>query len=277
MNININELIFLFTKTNIEFDGIYEVTVSPGAKSMGQRTMENVCGILIPISGKARFTIEEQVYEIEPGKILHAGSNMKLDKEVIGDNGWTYALIHYRILDKESKAYHSKEINYVLNIGISQYSLLYNYIDQLRRTQESSSNINMLKNKRLLYNLIEQILQLALEKDMGLEDEPIQHIITYIHQNIEKNITVYELAKMMDLDAKRFYYIFQKDVGMCPKKYITKCRIKRAKELLTNDQNSIAEIAGMVGYEDAFQFSRMFKKNTGVAPSIFRESFGKNP
>jgi AraC-like DNA-binding protein len=243
---------------------------------MGQRTMEKVCGLVIPISGKARFTIENQVFEIEPGKILHAGPDMKLDKEVVGDMDWHYVLLHYRILMNGGKVFNSKDYNYVLNTGIGQYPQLYNYTDQLKRSQENSSNMNMLKNKRLLYGLIEQILQLALEREMGVEDEPIQQIVSYIHQNIEKNITVFELAEMMNMDAKRFYYIFQKDVGMCPKKYITKCRIKKAKELLIKEQYSISEIADMVGYEDAFQFSRMFKKNMGVAPSLFRDNFGKN-
>ena len=49
-----------------------------------------------------------------------------------------------------------------------------------------------------------------------------------------------------------------------------KIKIERAKYLLTENDRPVKEVAEMLGFEDAFYFSRMFKKYTGVSPQAFR-------
>jgi AraC family transcriptional regulator of arabinose operon len=276
MNVNTNDLIYKYSKINLEFEGIYEITIPPGVDSLEQSTMNGVCGILIPIGGKAHFLLENHSYDLEPGKVLFAGPGMRLDKEVISDSDWHYALIHYKSISRGSEHSFINQFHHMFDIGKKQRPALYQYLDQFKRNYEDASNLSLLKNKRLLYTFIEFILQQVLEREMSLEAEPIQQMTAYIKNNIEKNITVKELADKMDIDPKRFYYLFQKDIGIPPKKYIMTYRIKRAKELLIDGKYSITEVAGMVGYEDVFYFSRIFKKNTGISPSLFRESFEKN-
>jgi len=44
-------------------------------------------------------------------------------------------------------------------------------------------------------------------------------------------------------------------------------RLKRAKDMLKNDNLTIKEVASAVGYQDAYHFSKSFKKLYGVSPS----------
>lgn len=52
--------------------------------------------------------------------------------------------------------------------------------------------------------------------------------------------------------------------------YVIKLRIERAKELLTNMDLNISEVAYRLGYASAAHFSRQFKKIVGLSPSVFR-------
>ena len=52
--------------------------------------------------------------------------------------------------------------------------------------------------------------------------------------------------------------------------YLTEVRIQAACELLTDPLRPTAEVAGMVGYEDASYFARAFKKKTGLTPTQYR-------
>ena len=56
---------------------------------------------------------------------------------------------------------------------------------------------------------------------------------------------------------------------------LTELRINAAKELLTDPFRSAAEVASMVGYEDASYFARAFKKRTGMTPTQYRKEAAK--
>ena len=53
--------------------------------------------------------------------------------------------------------------------------------------------------------------------------------------------------------------------------YIASLRIQRAKELLRDESLSIQEIAEIVGYNDYFYFTKVFKKVEGISPSKYRK------
>ena len=57
--------------------------------------------------------------------------------------------------------------------------------------------------------------------------------------------------------------------------YLSELRINAAKELLADPFRSSAEVASMVGYEDASYFARAFKKRTGMTPTQYRRQAGK--
>lgn len=273
---DINNLIYQYSKASIELDGIYIAKVESGSKALGMNTMEGVCGFVIPIKGTATYSLCDEKVHLKQGIILHAGSGMPLDKVVTSDEPWEYVLVHYRVDGEEHKNYFHN-LKYTLNIGTNQYKEIVKMLIQMHENEKSGSIINTLQNKVLLYTLLEIFMRYGKEKSLNCEEEKIKYITTFIHSNLDKNFTVQELANMVHMDCKRFCYIFQKIMGMNPKRYITKCTIKHAKELLVKEQYSISEVANILGYEDPFYFSRIFKKNTGVAPSYYREGLEKNP
>ena len=66
MDFDLNELILSFTKANIEFSDVYLITIPTGGSSFNSTTSPGVCGIVIPLKGKARFTIDKYSMELEP-------------------------------------------------------------------------------------------------------------------------------------------------------------------------------------------------------------------
>ena len=65
---------------------------------------------------------------------------------------------------------------------------------------------------------------------------------------------------------------FRSGMGISPHQYRIRCRLDRARALLTaNDRLPIAEIAEQLGYGTPFEFSAQFKKHIGISPSTFRQ------
>ena len=69
----------------------------------------------------------------------------------------------------------------------------------------------------------------------------------------------------------QFIRKFKKSMLMPPSRYIEKIRMDRSRELLADTDLTVNEISGIVGYNDPFYFSKVFKKNTGLNPMAFRK------
>ncbi|WP_099468034.1 helix-turn-helix domain-containing protein [Konateibacter massiliensis] len=274
---NLNNLVLQYAKANLEIDGSYRLSIPPGSKVTAQTTVKGVCGFVIPICGRAKFTVCNEEYELKRGVILHAGSGMDLSKEVIGDKNWEFILLHYRVLGEERTKESLMDMNYTMKVFPDQHEEIIKILDAILSLQKEFGTKHVLKNKILLYELIAKIFSFSEVRQSAEPKDKIEEVLGYIHEHLEENLSVSEIAENFQWNAKQFNYSFQKRVGLSPKKYIMTTQIKRAKELLLESDLPIIEIANQVGYEDALHFSRIFKQNTGVSPSLFRRQVEKNP
>jgi AraC-like DNA-binding protein len=274
---NINNLVLQYAKANLEVDGAYHLVIPPGSKAIAQTTMKGVCGFVIPLQGKAKFTVCNETYELKRGTILHAGSGMSLSKEVIEDEDWEFILLHYRVLHEEKHKDSLFNMHYTIKVFPDQTLELIRILESIITLQKKYGTKHILQSKVLLYELISKIFTFS-EMYLGFEPkDPIDEVLGYIHEHLNDNLSIAEIADKYQWSAKHFHYIFQKKVGISPKKYIMDTQIKRAKELLLESNLTIAEIANRIGYEDALHFSKIFKRNSGISPSVFRKQFEKNP
>lgn len=87
----------------------------------------------------------------------------------------------------------------------------------------------------------------------------------------DSTITLDSLAEMFDCTSRQFLQKFKSQQHTSPIDYLIQIRIKKAKELLISTDATIKEIAERVGYTDYYYFSRIFKKMTGISPTLFKE------
>lgn len=92
-----------------------------------------------------------------------------------------------------------------------------------------------------------------------------------IQESYMEDITLNSLADKYNISASRLSTKMKESLGMSFSKYLTSMRIQKAKELLADDRLSLEQIAEMVGYQDYFYFIKVFKKVTGVSPSVYRK------
>jgi AraC-like DNA-binding protein len=73
-----------------------------------------------------------------------------------------------------------------------------------------------------------------------------------------------------------FHFIraFKDSVGLSPYQYVLKARVGVAVEMLSKGGLSIADVALAVGFSDASQLNRVFRKVIGVTPTAFRRELG---
>ena len=67
-------------------------------------------------------------------------------------------------------------------------------------------------------------------------------------------------------------YLFKKELGVSPKRYITQSKIDFAKSILISSNCSVKDVACFTGYEDEHLFMRQFRKERGMTPTEYRHS-----
>jgi ligand-binding sensor protein/AraC-like DNA-binding protein len=113
-------------------------------------------------------------------------------------------------------------------------------------------------------------------EQVQLSVSPVGPAITYVKNNLNKNITLETVASECNLSVSHFSKVFKKEVGKNFKEYLNGKRIEKAEYLLRSTNNTIYNIGYSLGVEDTSYFTKMFKKYVGVTPKKYRELFEKN-
>jgi AraC-like DNA-binding protein len=99
---------------------------------------------------------------------------------------------------------------------------------------------------------------------------PISSVIDWLRQHLDENVSVSDLADVAGLSPSYFRRWFHREVGSSPSDYVTQLRIERSKQLLTETDRSVTEIAMELGYNTSAYFTAVFHRETGTTPTDFR-------
>lgn len=129
-----------------------------------------------------------------------------------------------------------------------------------------------LESIRDTYSIILALAMTAREQYMPTEKQQrIAPAVEYISQHYNKNITNDTLAAISGMSTVYFRKVFTSVMGASPIAYVHNLRIEKAKEMMRSDYGSLSDIAQSLGYSNLYDFSRDFKKHTGVAPSKYAD------
>ena len=101
------------------------------------------------------------------------------------------------------------------------------------------------------------------------------HVRRYLKDNYMFDLSLDSVGEILHISPAYLSAQFKKYQKMNFLDCLTELRINAAKELLADPFRSSAEVASMVGYEDASYFARAFKKRTGMTPTQYRRQAGR--
>lgn len=98
----------------------------------------------------------------------------------------------------------------------------------------------------------------------------IRDAVNFIFNNINRNLSVEDIAKAADMSQFHFLRTFKKMIGMSATRFHMVQRLEKAKDLLINSEQPIAAIANELGFSSQAYFSTNFSKYIGTSPAKFR-------
>lgn len=109
-----------------------------------------------------------------------------------------------------------------------------------------------------------------------LELEPksdrVQTALIYAKQNLDKQLSVEDLAQAANLSPRQFSRVFHAETGQSPAKAIEKLRVEAAREMIESGRHPIDVVADRTGFADRNRMRRAFLRAFGQPPQVIRRS-----
>jgi AraC family transcriptional regulator len=105
---------------------------------------------------------------------------------------------------------------------------------------------------------------------IGFSSDQMREILDYIGSNLTRDVSVTDLASLVQTSPSHFAHVFKLSFGVSPYHFIQQKRIEAAKRLLANSRLSSSQVALTYNFASQSHFAKVFRQFTGVTPKQYR-------
>lgn len=240
--------------------------------------------LVFMMKGRQTYQVGQEFYTIYGGEVFLA---LPDEEHSTGGNpeekaGFYYLIINVKQLAKEGYLCLAEENSHFLSSfekkdrrvrkGRTWYGTVCRQIWLLCQQEEE-----FVQTK--IRNLLSALLLDVAGEETGLiknNAKEIDRVLDYIHQNIQRNLDMEEIAEIMNLSVSRFKAVFTEAVGIPPREYIVRKKLQCCEQELAERGKNITEIAYEYGFSSSQYFSTVFKRYYNVSPSVYQKGGRKH-
>lgn len=227
------------------------------------------------LNGSGTLIIKGITYEIKKDDIFLIPKDIPIDYKADHNDPWKYVWVTFDGTKAETylRCAGFSESKYVITSSIP--TLYYQPIVKKILDSNTLTIANEIKRVGFLYEIISMLIdaQTINNKDINHCDYSsktyVEHALQFISSNYN-HITVNDIVTYIGINRSYLSSIFKKELGVSPQEYLICFRLKKAAALLTKTTLSIKEISSTIGYQNPYNFSKMFKKFYEITPTNYR-------
>ena len=203
------------------------------------------------VKGCGKVYFERDCYPVSKGEIFIIKPNGIYNYIADEKDPWEYIWIHF---DGElARIFDSLEVTHSFESDL--------FFEILNAQNLQSTRTEFLTGK--LYEIISVLFE-----NQQYHKDYVKTVSDYIKANYRLKLYVEDIAESLNVNRRYLSRIFKEKKGVTIQQYIINYKMKKACEFL-NRGFKVNETASMVGYEDVFTFSKIFKKNIGCSPNQY--------
>ena len=231
------------------------------------------------VQGKGYYTLDGHTFTLNPNQYVIVPAT---DKPLVywsdTEDPWSIYWVHFTsdALQAFNRAYHivpEQGPQYIPHNekGIRIWEEMYENLSR------GYSPENLMNTNLCLYHLIATFVfsQQQNQNSSSPEKAIIREIIDYMKNNLDKTIRIEDFADLNKYSVSHFSKLFRLTTGMSPIEYFIHLKMQKACQLLYTEDSRVKQIAALLGYDDPYYFSRLFKKYMNTSPETYRKSVRK--
>lgn len=156
----------------------------------------------------------------------------------------------------------------IMKYSLDRVSLKMHYTSLPLFEIERIKSISTLAEIVLKHLLTENILKFDY-------DETLQKALTYIDENLDKDLSIKSISKGINVSKSALYSKFHSLLDCTIGEYVNKKRIEKSAQLLVESNMSIEEISQKSGFSSASYYTKIFKQHMGITPHKYKKSQSK--
>ncbi|OME99661.1 hypothetical protein BK124_08750 [Paenibacillus amylolyticus] len=244
---------------------------NPGAV---QRRIWKRFAICRVIAGKGSLSMDNIVHTVSQDEwfLLTPGMHVEFQTDMEAPVRYQIILFSCVTLTRRKNAWHTEAFDLPvtgkLNVP-SNTRDIQEMMDTLVSGKHSFTSLEKTRRKHLLHQLLIQLMMHVNEATPPVAGMDLA--LDYMTHQYMEDIRIDQMARVAGLSVNHFIRTFKRQLNMTPIEYILKLRMAKAKQLLFSS-DKIKDIAEQVGYKDEHYFSRVFKKNEGIAPTLYMKN-----
>lgn len=228
------------------------------------------------IEGSGWFRTEGEEYQVSANQyfILPAGK-----PHAYGSNEndpWTIYWIHFK---GKLASHFARPCNCPVEIKPSVHSRISDRIEmfeEIFHTLEMGySHENLLYASSIFYHYLGTLRYLQQYRNGARHETEKNDFVTstihFMKENIEKRLTLQEIAAQTGYSTSHFTVLFSQRTGYAPLAYFNQLKIQQACQLLDFTDMKVNQVCYKIGIEDNYYFSRLFSKIMGMPPREYKK------
>ena len=227
------------------------------------------------VGGKGQFLIEDQLYPVDPSKLVIINRNVSHTEIGVKDSPLEYIVLGVEGL--EVPAGENSNAQYVILDQFDERREVYSCIKNILREMEAKApgyeDICQAYTEILIIRLMRSIeLAVPSEAQSAANNRQCVAAKRYIDLHFKEGLTLEQLAEEVHVNKYYLAHAFKREYGVSPMNYMTSRRIEESKYLLAETDLSTSHISQLLGFSSPSYFSQVFRRTLNMSPMEYRQS-----
>ena len=249
--------------------------------SMSVLHNHNFYEIYYLLDGERSYFIDNAIYELRVGDVVIIPPNML--HRTIGEKTKLHSRILINIPCEILESEFAQEYDFLLHKHIfsipkKRRKFFEDLMDKIKYETETDDSYSDYLIKKYINEMFIFLLRANKKNEIVYADNETDSRVgiaaRFIRQNFAKQLTLEEIAGLLNIDRTYFCKMFKNKTGFSFSHYIKEVRVMEAAKLLVETDLSITDIALSVGYNDSSYFAKVFKNIKGTTPLAYRRMLG---